>query len=136
MFHVLEREFQWRREHGKHEGFDALRAHRPIVAIGADEPLEDQEFLSDYFRKLLCFSFIDSTGMLHSLSYGPSSIHICDVFTDKWYYIDGTDGLGGIHTSVGSVEDCTLHDKILFNPVLKHLLAPASLAYKNLGTPL
>jgi hypothetical protein len=51
MFHILEREMQWRREHGKPEGFRTLRAHRPIVAVGADEPLEDQGILGDHFRR-------------------------------------------------------------------------------------
>jgi hypothetical protein len=54
MFHILEREAQWRRENGRPEGFDAMRASRPIVAVGAEDPLEDQKLLADYFRK---FSF-------------------------------------------------------------------------------
>lgn len=50
MFHILERELQWRRENGKLEGFGTLRASRPIVALGAEEPLEEQKMLADYFR--------------------------------------------------------------------------------------
>jgi len=50
MFHILERETQWRRENGLPEGFGAMRASRPIVAVGAKDPLEDQKMLADYFR--------------------------------------------------------------------------------------
>jgi hypothetical protein len=53
MFHILEREMQWRREQGRPEGFGALRASPPIVAVGAEDPLEDQKMLADYFRKFL-----------------------------------------------------------------------------------
>ncbi|THC89955.1 hypothetical protein EYZ11_010591 [Aspergillus tanneri] len=50
MFHILEREMQWRREQGRPGGFGALRAHPPIVAVGAEGPLEDQKMLADYFH--------------------------------------------------------------------------------------
>jgi hypothetical protein len=56
MFHILEKEMQWRREQGLPEGFDALRAHPPLVALGAEGPLDDQKMLADYFRKLLGLS--------------------------------------------------------------------------------
>lgn len=56
MFHILEREMQWRREQGRPEGFGALRAHPPIVAVGAEDPLEDQKMLVDYFRELFLFT--------------------------------------------------------------------------------
>ncbi|KAK9635081.1 hypothetical protein V6Z98_002319 [Aspergillus fumigatus] len=50
MFHILEREMQWRREHGRPEGFGALHACRPVIAVGAEDPLEDQKMLADYFH--------------------------------------------------------------------------------------
>ncbi|EIT74696.1 inosine-uridine preferring nucleoside hydrolase [Aspergillus flavus] len=50
MFHILEREMQWRREQGRPEGFGALRAAPPVVAVGAEDPLEDQKMLADYFH--------------------------------------------------------------------------------------
>lgn len=50
MFHILEREMQWRREQGRPEGFGALRASPPVVAVGAEDPLEDQKMLADYFH--------------------------------------------------------------------------------------
>lgn len=54
MFHIIEREMRWRRERGQPEGFGALRAFRPVVAVGAEDPLGDQKMLADYFRE---FSF-------------------------------------------------------------------------------
>ncbi|KAF7585989.1 hypothetical protein BBP40_009742 [Aspergillus hancockii] len=50
MFHILEREMQWRREQGRPEGFSALRASPPVIAVGAEDPLEDQKMLADYFH--------------------------------------------------------------------------------------
>ncbi|KAJ5166950.1 uncharacterized protein N7482_005731 [Penicillium canariense] len=50
MFHILEREIQWRREKGRPEGFGAMRAFRPVVAVGAEDPLEDQKMMADYFH--------------------------------------------------------------------------------------
>lgn len=57
MFHIIEREKRWRKEHGKSEGFGALSASKPVVAVGAEEPLEDQRMLADYFREFLTSSF-------------------------------------------------------------------------------
>lgn len=58
LFHVIEKELEWRRAHGKFEGFGAMHASQPIVAVGADHPLEDEMLMADYFRmcliKILC----------------------------------------------------------------------------------
>ncbi|OAX80268.1 hypothetical protein ACJ72_05401 [Emergomyces africanus] len=51
MFHTIERELCWRREKGKLEGFDTLRACKPVVAVGASCPLNDETMLADYFRE-------------------------------------------------------------------------------------
>lgn len=51
LFHVLEKEIAWRKENGKPEGFEALKTYKPIVAVGAEHPLEDDELAADYFRK-------------------------------------------------------------------------------------
>lgn len=53
MLHILEREVQWRKEQGRPEGFETLRAHKPVIAVGAEAPLDDQKMLADYFRKSL-----------------------------------------------------------------------------------
>ena len=50
MFHVIEQEIQWRRKSGYPEGFAQLRRSKPLIAIGADGPLEDLLRMADYFR--------------------------------------------------------------------------------------
>ncbi|PWW76238.1 nucleoside hydrolase [Tuber magnatum] len=51
MFHVLELEQKWRLENGLPIGFGCLSAHKPIVAVGADRPLEEGGAIrGDYFR--------------------------------------------------------------------------------------
>jgi hypothetical protein len=82
MFHILEREMQWRREQGLNEGFEALRAFKPVIAVGAEDPLEAQKMLADYFRTYLCGKVRRSGSIVANLAS------------------DGRDGLGGIHASV------------------------------------
>jgi hypothetical protein len=50
LFHVIEQELQWRRENGRFEGFGAMYASKPIIAVGADHPLDDEMLMADYFR--------------------------------------------------------------------------------------
>ena len=50
MFHIIEREMDWRKQHGQPEGFKALHT-KPMVAVGAQDPLEEQKKLADYFRE-------------------------------------------------------------------------------------
>lgn len=50
LFHVLEKEASWRKSLGKAEGFDALKAYKPIVAVGADHPLQDESLQADHFH--------------------------------------------------------------------------------------
>lgn len=52
LFHVIEKELEWRRARGQLEGFEAMRTSKPIVAVGADHPLEDELLMADYFRML------------------------------------------------------------------------------------
>lgn len=52
MFHILERELLWRRQQGLPEGFGVLKNSKPVIAVGAPEPLEKQKNLQDYFREL------------------------------------------------------------------------------------
>ena len=50
LFHVLEKEMAWREATGK-PTYGALSAYKPIVAVGAQHALEDEELVADYFRK-------------------------------------------------------------------------------------
>ena len=50
VFHVIEKELAWRKARGQLEGFETMKSSKPIVAIGPDHPLEDDELAADYFR--------------------------------------------------------------------------------------
>ncbi|KAK2873926.1 hypothetical protein FQN49_001997, partial [Arthroderma sp. PD_2] len=50
VFHVIEKELAWRREKGIAEGFETLRACKPVVAVGADQPLDSELVLAGYFH--------------------------------------------------------------------------------------
>lgn len=55
MFSVIEKEMQWREDQGLPKGFDTMRICKPIVAVGAKEPLSGQTLLADYYRSFLPF---------------------------------------------------------------------------------
>ncbi|KAK7943463.1 Inosine/uridine-preferring nucleoside hydrolase domain-containing protein [Apiospora aurea] len=50
MFHVLDKEMEWRKSQGRPLGFDALRAYKPIVAIGPEHALEEEILMEDGFH--------------------------------------------------------------------------------------
>ncbi|KAI0485172.1 Inosine/uridine-preferring nucleoside hydrolase domain-containing protein [Xylariaceae sp. FL0804] len=50
LFHVLDRELEWRRQRGAPLGFEALRAYRPLVAVGPEHALEDEILMADNFH--------------------------------------------------------------------------------------
>ncbi len=50
MFHVIEKEMRWRKEHGRPEGFEALKKSKPVIAVGADEPLGGKRVQAAYYR--------------------------------------------------------------------------------------
>ena len=50
MFNVIEKEMIWRRDQGLPEGFHTMRKFKPIVAVGANEPLGGQTMMADYYR--------------------------------------------------------------------------------------
>ncbi len=79
LFHVLEKEIEWRKSTGRPEGFGAMRANKPIVAVGPEHPLEDEELMADYFRMLRYLTLI---------LYEP-----CVTNRTK----DGLDGLHNVH---------------------------------------
>lgn len=51
VFNILEKELEWRKSTGRAEGFSTMKASKPIVAVGATKPLEDDVLMADYFRK-------------------------------------------------------------------------------------
>lgn len=55
LFHVLEKEEAWRKSTGK-PGFGALNVYKPIVAVGAEHPLQDEMLMADHFRMLAQFT--------------------------------------------------------------------------------
>ncbi|OAA68591.1 inosine-uridine preferring nucleoside hydrolase [Niveomyces insectorum RCEF 264] len=52
LFHVLEKEMAWRASAGRSTtpGFGALKTFKPIVAVGAEHPLEDELLMADHFH--------------------------------------------------------------------------------------
>lgn len=52
IFHILEKELEWRRKNGKLQGFEGMTKYKPIVAVGANEPLHEQLLMADYFHGL------------------------------------------------------------------------------------
>jgi hypothetical protein len=51
LFHHMEREIEWRSKKGRELGFETLRASKPLVTVGAEEPLAEQLMMADFFRK-------------------------------------------------------------------------------------
>ncbi|KAI1425363.1 Inosine/uridine-preferring nucleoside hydrolase domain-containing protein [Xylaria sp. FL1777] len=50
LFKVLDHELEWRKAQGKPLGFEALRAYKPIVALGPEHALEDEILMADNFH--------------------------------------------------------------------------------------
>ncbi|KAK2612412.1 hypothetical protein QQS21_001516 [Conoideocrella luteorostrata] len=52
MFHVLEKEMEWRKSVGRPEGFETMKKNKPVVAVGPEHSLEDENLMADYFHGL------------------------------------------------------------------------------------
>ncbi|KAL7817719.1 nucleoside hydrolase [Trichoderma gracile] len=50
MYHVLEKEFEWRTSQGRPEGYETLKAHKTLIAAGAEHSLADPVLAADYFH--------------------------------------------------------------------------------------
>ncbi|KAJ4174018.1 hypothetical protein NW754_013008 [Fusarium falciforme] len=50
LFHVLGKEVEWRKSSGRTEGYEAMKASKPIVAVGPEHALCDEELMADYFH--------------------------------------------------------------------------------------
>lgn len=78
MFNVIEKEMAWRKEQGMPEGFEALRAWKPVVAVGAREPLGGQTMMADYFRM---YRYL----MIHSCSPGLNIVIENVLMECRWH---------------------------------------------------
>ncbi|KAI5466149.1 Inosine/uridine-preferring nucleoside hydrolase domain-containing protein [Mariannaea sp. PMI_226] len=50
LFHVLDKELEWRKATGRAEGYETMKTSKPIVAVGPKHPLCDEELMADYFH--------------------------------------------------------------------------------------
>lgn len=95
MLHILEREMEWRKKQGRPEGFDTLRAHKPVIAVGAQQPLDDQKMLADYFRMYSIHTFFEVVTELIAIRWEGRSrrnsfhrkSHLSDIYTSSNFYI-------------------------------------------------
>lgn len=58
MFHVIQKEMIWRKSQGLPEGFETLKKIKPVVAVGAEEPLGDPREMAAYIRKSILKSIL------------------------------------------------------------------------------
>jgi hypothetical protein len=81
LFHHIDKEMEWRSENGKEPGFETLRASKPVVAVGAEEPLAEQLMMADFFRmyRLVCDD-------MEKLIVWQMALMVSVVFTPAYVY--------------------------------------------------
>ncbi|KOS19172.1 Uncharacterized protein ESCO_001000 [Escovopsis weberi] len=85
LFHVLEKELAWRRSTGRPEGFEVLKASKPIVAAGAEHSLDSKTLAADWFHGL------DGLHNVHEVHRDLSPDEIwASLFTEGDEFIDHT----------------------------------------------
>ncbi|KAL9596706.1 MAG: hypothetical protein Q9219_005617 [cf. Caloplaca sp. 3 TL-2023] len=105
MFHVIEKEMKWRKASDQLEGFDALKKSKPIVAVGADEPLGGERLKAAYYHGA------DGLGGVHSTHPHHSSP------SETWKHLFDTPPPGTLLSSTAaSVEPSTSTKSHLFTP--------------------
>ncbi|KND94839.1 Non-specific ribonucleoside hydrolase RihC [Tolypocladium ophioglossoides CBS 100239] len=69
LFHVLEKELAWRKETGRPEGYGAMKASKPIVAVGPEHSLEDDADMEDVGQIManLGYAILDGEDGLHNV---------------------------------------------------------------------